>query len=76
MAKQQIEQFLTSDATQLVIPMTPLKDVTEILEELGYDYENLLIDSNHGDFNFNFSNGEVTGHMEGSLWGGNFTLIK
>lgn len=77
--KEEIEDFLNGNDIQLKLVMTPISNVTEILEPLGYEeYE---YDSNGWEVDFwqtyiNENQGNKKIELSGSLFYGNFTLSK
>lgn len=74
--KDRIAEFATNDATELKIPMTPIKDIEEALEPLGFEREDIETNGWDVDFNVNFVGENYTIQLEGSLYSGGYSLTK
>jgi len=78
--KENIEDFLKGEMEALEIPMTPIRDVEEILKELGYNELELNGDETNGwqvDFWYYFySETQPVLLLSGSLHYGDFKLSK
>lgn len=74
--KERIAEFATNDATQLTIPMTPISEVEEALEPLGFEREDIKTNGWQVDFWVNFVGENYTIQLEGSLYSGGYSLTK
>ena len=74
--KNKIEEFLKSNETELLLPFIPLEIYEALFIELGYYI--FVKDYNEVDFDFEYYNKTdlKSINLIGSLYNGNFKLIK
>jgi len=77
LTKEELETFLMSDEETLNIPMAPLDSYSTLLQSIGFQ-EDDEIDTNSWsiDFSMYFNKGTDKLELDGSLYYGNWTLIK
>lgn len=76
--KEKIKEFLESDVKELKLDILPLDDYDTILSDLGFEGDNENFDTNgwQVDFWWNFEKDDVKLMLSGSLFYGNYQLVK
>jgi hypothetical protein len=74
--KQLIEEFLNSDNKELDLPMTPIDNIDDIMQELGVFEDWGLEVNSYGSFYKSYVYGHQGLDFSGSLACGKFTLNK
>lgn len=71
-----IKEFLESNETELSLPFIPLEIYEALFMELGYEIENSNTTGHEVCFNYTYSNDVKSFKLKGSLYKGDFKLIK
>jgi hypothetical protein len=71
-----VKEFLESNETELKLPFIPLEIYETLFEELGYEIEDSNTTGHEIYFSYTYSNGFENLKLKGSLYRGNFKLIK
>lgn len=73
--KEIIEAFIQSEKREITIPMVPIEEIDEVMEELGYDQTEYNSNGWQVDFWITYGEKEKI-YLKGSLYYGNFKLVK